>query len=361
MSNSSQMTSSNTSNRSILFLYTELASYFLAGVSELAKKGTQVHIVRWPVNKEAPFQFDFPDGVTVYERSNYTQAQLIELAQDIKPGLIVASGWVDKGYLKVCRHFKGKIPTVMSMDNHWTGSLKQRIMLLAAPFILHRTYSHAWVPGAPQKRYALKLGFRPEKISEGFYCADVPLFAPLATDRTNKKPFPRRFIYLGRYIHQKGLDLLFPAFMELQEEQPNDWELWCAGSGELFDQRPRHPKIKHLGFVQPHELKEHLPSTGVFILPSRFEPWGVVVHEMAAAGFPMICSTAIGAATRFLEENKNGFYFQNEEKESLKTVLKKMMSLSDEELQQMAQHSHKLGVDYTPKMWAEKVGREIGR
>ncbi|WP_010663478.1 glycosyltransferase family 4 protein [Marinilabilia salmonicolor] len=345
----------------ILFLYTELASYFLAGVKELTQKGHSVHIVRWPVNKEAPFLFDFPEGVTIYERNDYNKQELIDLAKSIQPDVIISSGWVDKDYLGVCRHFKDDIPTVMSMDNQWNGTLRQQLMRLAAPWILHRSYSHAWVPGAPQKEYALKLGFKEDNIEVGFYAADVKLFSSSATDRTESNSYPRKLVYVGRYVQQKGLDLLFPAFIELQKESSNEWELWCAGTGELFDQRPDHPKIKHLGFLQPDELKKKLKETGVFVLPSRFEPWGVVVHEMAAAGFPMVCSNAIGGTTRFLEEGKNGFLFDNEDKESLKKALKRIMSLSDEELREMAGQSHRLGVGYDPEMWARQVVRLIGR
>jgi glycosyltransferase involved in cell wall biosynthesis len=339
----------------ILFLYTELANYFLACVTELVKKGHTAHIVRWPVNKEAPFQFEFPEGITIYERHNYSSTQLKELAKSINPDIIISSGWVDKGYLKVCRHFKGKVPTVMSMDNQWLGTPKQKIMRLVAPWLLHRAYSHVWVPGTPQKQYALKLGFKSEYIREGFYSADVTLLSPTASDRIAAKPYPRKLVYVGRYVRQKGLDLLFPAFEELQDENPNEWELWCAGTGELFDQRPKHPKIKHLGFLQPKELTETLKTTGVFVLPSRFEPWGVVVHEIATAGFPMVCSTAIGGTTRFLEEGKNGYLFENKNKDSLKKALKRIMNLSDNELRAMSEHSHQLGVSYNPEMWAAQV------
>ena len=42
----------------ILFLYTEIANYFLACVKEL-HKSADVAIVRWAVNEEAPFSFEF--------------------------------------------------------------------------------------------------------------------------------------------------------------------------------------------------------------------------------------------------------------------------------------------------------------
>ena len=340
-----------------LFLYTELAGYFESCINQLAKNADSIHIVRFPVNAEAPFKFNFPENVTVYERNNYTTDQLIKLAKSLQPDIIFGSGWVDKGYLKVCRHFKGKIPTVMSMDNHWFGSFKQRLMRLIAPVVIHRSYSHVWAPGKPQKEYALKLGFKDEQIQEGFYCADVSLFAPEAKYRTETSKFPHRFIYVGRYIQAKGLDLLFSAFTELSDEYNNDWELWCVGTGDMFDQRVIHPKIKHLGFLQPSELKEQLRHAGVFVLPSRFEPWGVVVHEMAAAGFPMICSSAVGAATQFLESGKNGFLFKNEDKNDLKNKMIKIMETNDITLRQMAHHSQKLGLFYTQEGWVEILKR----
>src|SRR5690554_8171443 len=80
----------------------------------------------------------------------------------------------------------------MSMDNHWLGGPKQQLMRVLAPWVLHRSFSHAWVPGSPQKTYALKLGFKAERIQTGFYSADVPLFAPEAVYRTQAGDYPRR-------------------------------------------------------------------------------------------------------------------------------------------------------------------------
>ena len=336
-----------------LFLHTELAGYFEASIKELANIADTIHVVRWSLNSEAPFQFNFPKNVILYERNNYSNKQLVELAKEINPDIIFSSGWLDKGYLKVCKHFKGKIPTVMSMDNQWFGNLKQQLWRIAAPFILHRTYSHVFVPGKPQKEYALKLGYKNAQIKECFYSADTSLFAPEAKYRTETQTYPHRFIYVGRYIPVKGLDLLFEAFIELSNEYNNDWELWCAGTGEQFDQRTIHHKIKHFGFLQPAELKEKLKHAGIFILPSRFEPWGVVVHEMAAAGFPMICSSAVGAVSKFLEHGKNGFIFKNGDKNELKEMMKKIMETDDNTLRQMAKQSYKTGNSYTTKEWAD--------
>ncbi|MCG8579904.1 MAG: hypothetical protein MI866_08310, partial [Bacteroidales bacterium] len=104
--------------KNILFLYTELAGYFVACINELAKQeDVKVHVVRWPVNKEAPFQFNIDERISIYERDEYNDSSLLEKVNGIEPDIIICSGWVDKGYVNICKQYKGQVPTVMSMDN----------------------------------------------------------------------------------------------------------------------------------------------------------------------------------------------------------------------------------------------------
>ncbi|MCU4158060.1 glycosyltransferase family 4 protein [Carboxylicivirga sp. A043] len=345
--------------KNILFLYTELAGYFVACINELAKQDdVSVHVVRWPVNKEAPFQFAIDKRISIYERDAYDDTTLLEKINSIEPDIIICSGWVDKGYVTICKHYKGKVPTVMSMDNQWHGNLKQRLACLAAPFKLHTVFSQAWVPGEPQKAYAHKLGFK--EVETGFYCADTKVFKPLGQEKLKEgSAIPKRLLYVGRYIPQKGIDKLFEAFLELQEEGLTDWELHCLGMGDLFDERPIHEKIHHHGFVQPADMHQYLKITGVFVLPSDFEPWGVVTHEMAVAGFPMVISSAVGSATMFLEDGKNGYLFQQGSKDALKDALKCMMQANDSDLRDMATASFEKGMSWTPERWVETLIRMI--
>lgn len=337
----------------VLFLYTELANYFVACCKELSKQA-EVHIVRWPVNKEAPFDFDFT-GLHVYNKSDFTYSQLKGKVIQIKPDVIVCSGWVDEDYKKITTAFKGKIPTVVAFDTHWRGDLKQHVLKLIAPFYLHRLFSHAWVPGEIQKNYALKLGFKENRIATGFYACDVNYFNSIYhnTFSAKRSIFPKRFLFVGRYYQFKGIRELWQAFIELQTETPNEWELWCAGNGDL--EPVKHPKIKHLGFVQPNEMNEVLKNTGVFVLPSHFEPWGLVVHEHAAAGFPLLLSSNVGAATTFLTESKNGFIFESHEISDIKRVLKQIISLNSSELIKMGEVSHNAAQKINPEAWVKQV------
>ncbi|MDI1353978.1 MAG: glycosyltransferase [bacterium] len=337
-----------------LFLYTELAEYFLKCCEKLSEYG-EVHIIRWPVNKEAPFEFTYGSNIKVYDKIDHSPAELKKRIADIDPSIIICSGWVDKDYLKLTRNYFGKIPTVMTCDTHWKGSAKQILATILSRLFLLNTFSHAWVPGKAQLRYVRKLGFRKENTREGFYSCDLEKFNSYYKHQGIRKQnaLPKRFLYVGRYYEFKGIQDLWNAFIQLQLEEPNDWELWCLGIGDL--EPVQHTKIKHLGFVQPKDLEPIIDKCSVFILPSKFEPWGVVVQEYAASGFPLILSEEVGAGEIFLEEGKNGYGFKAGKVEELKAKLKKMVNLSSKELISMSQRSHVLAQQISPELWANTV------
>lgn len=341
--------------KKIVFLYTEIADYFLAGCKALLEKNIEVHIIRFPVNKEAPFQFDIPEKIKIYARNDYDYNQLLSLIESINPQIIVCSGWVDKGYLNVCKSFKKKAITILTLDNHWQGNLKQRIASFIGPFFLLKRFSYCWIPGLLQQQYALKLGFKNDSILTGFYSCDFDLFHQqyLSNKEEKQKHFPKRFIFVGRYYEFKGIKNLWQAFIELQTEEPNEWELWCLGTGDI--EPFKHDKIKHFGFVQPKKLPELIKGTGVFVLPSHFEPWGVVVHEYVAAGFPIICSDAVGARFVFVENNVNGYIYKSGNIEELKNQLKKMMNFGGDKLVEMGEKSVEKAKQITPDSWADTL------
>ncbi|RMG83259.1 MAG: glycosyltransferase [Bacteroidetes bacterium] len=345
------------SKTKILFLYSELAEYTIACFHELLNYDTEIHVVRWPVNPEAPFQFEISSGIHLYERNELDRSKLINLVKKIQPHIIVSSGWMDKDYVKTCRYFFGKIPTILTLDNHWTGSMKQKTAVLLAPFTILKTFSHAWVPGNIQKQYALKLGFPEHAIKTGFYSANTALYNRFYEDSfpDKQKKFPKVILYVGRYVAHKGIFEMWDAFRQIQETNPNEWELWCAGTGDEFPNKTEHPKIKHFGFVQPKQMGKLIAESGIYILPSRFEPWGVSVHEFAVAGFPLLLSKQVGAAEKFLQTGKNGFEFESGNVASVKNAMQKVFALDEQQLLKMGKQSHEIGMTHSPKIWAETL------
>ena len=342
----------------VLFLYSELAEYFLACVTKLQDLyNPDIHIVRWELNKQAPFNFKIPEEVNIYSKDDLDLDQLYTLVEDIDPDLIFCCGWMDKDYIEICKHFRKKgTPVIAGMDNHWKGTLKQYIAQLISPFTFQKYFSHFWVAGKPQKKYAEKLGFKDQKIIEGCYSADVDFFSSLYKQKQkNSERTYSRFIYVGRYLQRKGLNELWNAFREFKNKRKTDWELWCLGTGPLEVNKASHPNIRHFGFVQPKELAYYIKKTDVFILPSHHEPWGVVVHEFAAAGFPLICSDNVGAATAFLEDKKNGFLFESGNQDDLENKMHQMADLTREQFYEMVEISLEKSKKITPETWSHTL------
>lgn len=346
----------HSSSLSIVILYTELADYLLCCLNELCLQNVNVHIINYPINKEAPFKFDTANkNITFYDRAAFNEKSLIELIKDINPSLIYCAGWNDKAYLNTVKYFKSKIPALLGFDNQWQGSLKQYISAVYARIFITPNFKYAFVPGKLQQQFAVKLGFNNLNIFTGAYSANTKAFEQqyLKEMGIKQDQFPHKFIYVGRYVAAKGLSELWQAFIELQAEQPNEWELWCLGVGDI--EPVKHPKIKHFGFVQPKDLALYTEQTGVFVLPSRFEPWGVVVHEFAASGFPLLLSDKVGAKEQFLQENINGYTFQSENVANIKQTLKKIIDMPDSKLIDMSRNSNQISKTISPQTWVNNL------
>ncbi|NNK80304.1 MAG: glycosyltransferase [Flavobacteriales bacterium] len=342
--------------KKVLILYSELAGYLITCLRQWALSGNQAIVVHWPVNPEAPFELPQIDGVDFISKDLLESEELKRLVNSRELDGIICSGWIDKSYLRAIAFSKLDIPSILVMDNQWKGTVKQLVFSRIARLVTKRFFSHAWVIGDPQVEFAVQMGFERDRIRTGFYSADVNAFKGYYEEvLMEAKEFPKTFLYVGRYVRHKGIFDLWEAFVQASEELDSDWKLICIGTGEEFENRVIHEDIIHLGFKQPDQLLEGMSGAGVFVLPSHFEPWGVVVHEFAAAGFPMLLSKEVGAGSSFLEAGKNGFYFESGNVEDLKMGLSKFMKMTDSQLREMSIHSNELALKTTPENWVKTL------
>jgi len=338
----------------VLILYSELAGYVLACIEALLKEEVSVLLIRWPVNEEAPFQFDFDEKLQIYDRSALSRSEMEDLTGNFNPDLVLVSGWIDKDYLSLARKMRKRgTPVVSGLDNQWTGSSRQRLATLASPYFIKRNFDLLWVTGDRQYEFARRLGFPPSAIRTGFYSADWGRFdrAYRQFHEAKFSSYPRKLLFVGRMVDFKGIGELCEGFLERAKE--SDWSLLLVGAGEY--PIPDHPRIELRGFVQPDQLPLLTPEVGGFILPSHREPWGVVLHEFAAAGLPLLASEACGAGDAFIREGYNGYVFQTGSLSSLSLHLKALFDKSDKELWEMGQRSHGLSQQMTPEIWAQTL------
>lgn len=320
--------------------------------------GHQAMLVHYPVNSEAPFVFDNISGVNFKTYSENSASDIGLEIKSFKADIILCSGWGNKQYLQWVREHPSNVKKVICFDNQWLGKPKQVFLSLISRFTFLKMFRYAWVPGEPQKKYALKLGFKESKVFTGLYPADSHIFMDIGKQKlkSRNQPFPKKFISVARYIPQKDLPTLWNAFIESKRKTNSQWVLDCYGFGEGFDQRVQHEAIFHHGFRQPDEMKDILLNAGVYVLPSLYEPWGVAVHEMALSALPLVLSDKVGAASLFLGP-LNGFSFAAGKQEELTNVLEKIMKMSDEELWRMAEMSYQSGQQLNSQHWSDVLLR----
>jgi glycosyltransferase involved in cell wall biosynthesis len=144
-----------------------------------------------------------------------------------------------------------------------------------------------------------------------YYC-DVSHF--LAQGRRPVPASEITFFFCGQMNRRKGVDLLLTAFDRLVGKGLNVHLLLVGREAELPQfLRQISPascrRITYAGFQPPERLPEYFSKADVFVLPSRYDGWGVVVNQALAAGLPIVCSDSVGAGLDLVEENVNGLRF----------------------------------------------------
>jgi len=337
----------------LAILHSRLSPHMAACFRTLCQRhDVELLVVRIPPADNAPFEDRHFDWIgQLYDRDALSVADMKEALNAFAPDAVFMSGWFDDGYLRVARTMREQdVVVVAGSDEQWTGSWRQQGARLIAPWYLHSAIDVLWVAGERQRQFARRLGFRGIQCWDGVYGCDWSSFAAQRTD-----VLPRAFLFVGRYIRRKGLDLLVDAYATYRAQAENPWGLICAGRGEQEALLDEQPGIDNKGFVQPDALPELMGQAGAFVLPSREEPWGVVVAEAAAAGRPLICSEACGAAVHLLRDRYNGYLVQSESARHLAWCMRTMSMLSDDRRQKMGARSHELSKQYAPSHWADTL------
>lgn len=341
----------------VLILYTELAGYVLGNIKLFLKENPNANLmlVHYPVNPEAPFAIEDLPRTKLIEFNHENQQKIKSLLLEFNVEIVLCSGWGNRFYLQLMDLVPKHAKKVVCFDNKWKSSIKQLTLVMLSRFYILRKFQFAWVPGNPQKTYALKLGFNPKHIFTGLYPADSNYFLEVGNKKLEMGiKIAKVFLSVARYIPQKDLPTLWKAFIAANDKTGNQWLLRCIGLGEQFDNRIENSFIEHLGFKQPKEMEAYILSSGVYVLPSIEEPWGVAVHEMALSAMPLILSDKVGAASMFLNK-ENGFTFPAGNQKALEDVLVKIMRMNDTELYNMSIESMKNGSKLLSEDWSNTL------
>lgn len=141
------------------------------------------------------------------------------------------------------------------------------------------------------------------------------------------------FIFVGKLIKIKGVLELIKAF---DSANLKDSHLLIVGTGNMEDELKEYvssnnltKNIHFIGYKNQLELPMYYAISDVFILPSLFEPWGLVVNEAMNFSLPLILSDKAGCVEDLLKEGVNGFTFNGDIKDNLKETLIKVRKIEN--------------------------------
>lgn len=339
----------------VVFCWSDISGYMAACWRELQKvSDIDSFVLAFEAKTQTAFNDQLMQGLPhrLLDLGERSQTELIEqLVVEQKPDVIFIGGWFHRPYRQLA--FSPALQStkfVMGMDTPWRGTWKQQL----APWVLRpylKRLAHIVVTGERSWQYAHRLGIAPDRLSTGLYGIDYQNLSPLFAVR-NQSAWPRCFLFVGRYSEEKGLRELVTAYQHYRQGVENPWQLICCGKGELEHLLKDQPGIINQGFVQPDAMAEIWQKAGTFILPSRFDPWPLALVEAAAAGLPVICTTACGSAVEVIRSHYNGLTIPSNNDQSLYHAMATIHE-NYPQLPEWGQRGQALAHPYSAKQWAK--------
>lgn len=139
-----------------------------------------------------------------------------------------------------------------------------------------------------------------------------------------------RFVYVGRLIECKNIDFMIRAFLVYHQKYANS-ELHIVGKGTLDEMlKNRYASCGSIFWDGPkygNDLLDVYRQNHVLVLPSTYEPWGLVVNEAMSAGMPVLVSNEVGAHYDLVDGNDTGFVFDAYDEQALVNVMEQISSV----------------------------------
>jgi glycosyltransferase involved in cell wall biosynthesis len=245
-----------------------------------------------------------------------------------------------------------QVAFVLGMDTPWRGTMRQRLARARLGEVMSRM-SAVVTAGARSAEYARRLGVPRGRIHKGFYGFNHVPLCGVSERRRAAGRWPRQFLFVGRYVTAKGLDTLVDGYRRYRNSVSDPWGLTCCGSGSGEQLLHGVDGITTLGFKQPAEMPDVFARHGAFVLPSAYEPWGVVIAEAASSGLPVVCSDACGAADELVREYYNGLIVHAGDPEALARALRWVHDHEDM-MPLMGERGRALADAFSAASWGER-------
>lgn len=269
------------------------------------------------LNPSKWYSFDFKN---IYDIKSWVD--IFVFFKKNKFDLIVTHLWFSNTILRTVAFFIG-FKNIISFEQNIYDDLKNRKMFFLDRLLQYNCRKIIAVSDAV-KDSLIKNGIKKENIEIIYNAVNTKKFINAKTYEYSELGLSNRkfiFLFVGRLIHQKGVDILIKAFHKANL----DSYLLIVGGGELENELKNYvlmnrlsEKIYFMGIR--NDVDRLMASCNCFVLPSRYEGLPLVIAEAMSVGVPILISN-FKSSLGIIKNNVNGIVVPVDDIYNLSTAM----------------------------------------
>ena len=232
-----------------------------------------------------------------------------------------------------------RIKYVLNADGGFINNDEHKIFKVVKTFFI--SSANYWLSsGKETNKYLIYYGAKKEKIYRypftSIYKNEI-LKQPISYVEKDKNKIKnnvkeeKMILSIGHFIYRKGFDWMIEAYKNL-DKSIGIYIIGGKPTNEYLKLKEKY-KMDNLHFVDFQDKESVLNwyrSADLFVLPTREDIWGLVINEAMSQGLPVITTNKCIAGLELIEDGKNGYIIDVENKEMLLEKTNFFFSLSNE-------------------------------
>lgn len=281
----------------------------------------------WNVNGLGEnFKYEFLEGRT-FGLDLHINYNIIKKLNNEKFDVYIMGGYSTPTEMIAIQWFRmNRIKFILNSDGGFIKDDKKITKMIKKYFI---SSADKWLSsGSNCTKYLMHYGANENYIYEyPFSSVSYPLEELSVIDKNEKDIIKLKenlnkivLLCVSRFDEMKGIDVLIKSFQKINN---NEITLLIIGGGPMKSKYMDYIKSNNISnivikdFIQKEELIKFYKISDIFILPTKYDVWGLVVNEAMNFGLPIITTEMCGCSYDLINNGENGYIIKSEDQEEL--------------------------------------------
>lgn len=271
----------------------------------------------FPIFGRKPYRFGFP------EMDHTLQTNM----DNIQFGLVHAHCPFSSGNAALRISRSQKIPLIATFHSKYRDDFEQSVhcklivkLMINKIIRFYEKANEVWIPQASVEETLREYGFKGkvEVVGNGNDFDSVEPVLPIKKQARSELKIPIGtpvFLFVGQLIWEKNIRMIVESLALIKEL---DFKMYFVGAGYASDDLKQlvadaglHDKVEFTGTISDREkLKLYYAAADLFLFPSMYDTWAIVIHEAAALQTPSLLVSESTIANT-IKDNIDGFKSEN--------------------------------------------------